>query len=408
MSNSWLDKDHLINLPNLFKHFGFSMTNESEEYLVFKRKKQYCVLVFCEDKFLYYHVKSPKNKFSASNLVIEEVSRIEGKNNESLWDKIDEYYNKILNTEELLLKGSSNNNLVKVTPSFNHFLSYNIPLNSKQSDLYSKVYQTAAFDERIYQNASGEALFPLYNGNNEINGYFVDTKDEVKAYKESSFKNSLWFSNIPDDMEWLLIFNNPREAVAFHQKFDLDKALYIALGEINYETTKLLFQIKNLTKSKRLIVSFTGGKKIESYIRDLNFFSFMDSSNFSMQLYDGEIKVGFKIGEEKTFVRFYNSVRRYNEGLAKSFLKYNKIIDQHRINKYSITVSQEGNRLSVRVPLEVNAIKFFVWSYYKNYLKNSIDILKPKLNSWFLEYESSQSITLKGKEEILKTYKIAL
>ncbi|TBN14400.1 hypothetical protein [Hyunsoonleella pacifica] len=341
-------------------------------------------------------------------MVIEEVSRIEGKNNESLWDKIDEYYNKILNTEELLLKGSSNKNLVKVTPSFNHFLSYNIPLNSKQSDLYSKVYQTVAFDERIYQNASGEALFPLYNGNNEINGYFVDTTDGVKAYKESSFKNSLWFSNIPDDMEWLLIFNNPREAVAFHQKFDLDKALYIALGEINYETTKLLFQIKNLTKSKRLIVSFTGEKKIESYIRDLNFFSFMDSSNFSMQLYDGEIKVGFKIGEEKTFVRFYNSVRRYNEGLSKSFLKYNKIIDQHRINKYSITVSQEGNRLSVRVPLEVNAIKFFVWSYYKNYLKNSIDILKPKLNSWFLEYESSQSITLKGKEEILKTYKIAL
>jgi len=83
-------------------------------------------------------------------------------------------------------------------------------------------------------------------------------------------------------------------------------------------------------------------------------------------------------------------------------------MDQHRINKYSITVSQDGNRLSVRVPIEVNAIKFFVWSYYKNYLKNSIDILKPKLNSWYLEYESSQSLTIKGKEEILKTYKIAL
>ena len=408
MSNSWLDKDHLINLPKLFEHFGFSRTGESKKFLVFTRKKQNCIVVFCEDRFLYYHVKSPKNKFSASNLVIEEVSRIEGKNNESLWDKIDEYYSKILNTEDLQIKNDTENNLVKVTSSFNHFLSYNIPFNSTQSDLYAKVYQTEAFEERIYQNDLGETLFPLFNGNNEINGYLVDTTQGVIAYKESSFKNSLWFSNIPDDMEWLLIFNNPREAISFHQKFNLEKAVYIALGEINYETTKLLFQIKNLTKSKRLIVSFTGLRKIESYIRDLNFFSFMDNSNFSMQLYDGEIKVGFKIGEEKTFVRFYNSVRRFNEGLAKSFLKYNKIIDQHRINKYSINVSQEGSKLNVRVPLEVNAIKFFVWSYYKNYLKNSIDILKPKLNSWYLEYESSQSLTIKGKEEILKTYKIAL
>lgn len=408
MSTTWLDKDHLIHLPKLFEHFGFSMADASDDYLVFHRKKQFCVVVFCEDRFLYYHVKSPKHKFSASNLVIEEVSKIEGKNNESLWSKVDDYYNKILNTEDLLFQGDSNNNLVKVTPSFNHFLSYNIPIDPTQSDLYSKIYQTETFKDRIYQSASREILFPLFNGNNEVNGYFVDAPDGVKAYKESSFTNSLWFSNIPKNMEWLLIFNNPREAVAFHQKFNLDKAVYIALGEINYQTTKLLFQIKNLTKTKKLVVSFTGGKKIESYIRDLNFFSFMDSSNFSMQLHDGEIKVGFKMGEEKPFVRFYNSVRKYNEGLTKSFLKFNNVVDQHRINKYSLIVSQEGNNIHVRVPLEVNAIKFFVWSYYKHYLKSSIDILKPKFNSWFLEWESSQSLTLKGKEDILETYKIAL
>ena len=94
--------------------------------------------------------------------------------------------------------------------------------------------------------------------------------------------------------------------------------------------------------------------------------------------------------------------------LAKSFLKYNKALDQFRINRHSIVVGKEGDGISVRVPLEVGAIKYFVWSYHKNYLGKTLDILKPKMANWHLEWESDQSITLKGKEVQMEDYRIAL
>ena len=89
-------------------------------------------------------------------------------------------------------------------------------------------------------------------------------------------------------------------------------------------------------------------------------------------------------------------------------MKYNKILDQNRINEQSIMVSKEGELIKVRIPLEVNAIKFFVWSYYKNYLNRTIDILKPVHSNWYLEWESTQSISLEGKEVEWKDYRIAL
>ncbi|PKA97782.1 hypothetical protein B0O79_1451 [Flavobacteriaceae bacterium MAR_2009_75] len=134
----------------------------------------------------------------------------------------------------------------------------------------------------------------------------------------------------------------------------------------------------------------------------------MDESNFNLSVKEQDILVRFRIGEEKSFLNFFNSTKTFNQGLAKSFLKYNKVIDQNRINEQSVMVAKVDEDIKVRIPLEVNAIRFFVWSYYKNYLNKTIDILKPVQPNWYLEWESTQSISLKGKEVQLKDYRIAL
>ena len=408
MLNTWLDKDHTIDLPNLFAHFGYERTIEEKNHIVFRRNNRYRIIFYTDNGFLYYHVESPQKKLSASSLIIEEVSRIEGKKNKSLWDKVNDYYNKVLNSKDLKLNDSEYNNLVKVPLDFNHFLSYKFPLKTHQSGLYSNITKSNCFQDRIFESVTGETLFPLLNIQNEISGYFIDGKGRVEKFEESDTKESLWYSNIPKVIKWLVIFNNPKEAIAFHEKFGLENAVYLALGEINYETTKILYQIHQLTKVKKIVLSFTGQKKIEGYLRDLHFMSFKDDSNFFLKLNDDDVKIRFHIGEKKSFSRFYKSIQTFNQGLAKNFLKYNKVMDQHLINKHSFIISKENDNINVRVPLEVNAIKYFVWSYYKNYLNKSIEILKPKQNNWCLEWEVSQSLTLKGKEEQVEDYKIAL
>ena len=79
MLDRWLDKDHLIDLPALFGHFGYEPVKRETSHVLFKRNGRYSVVIHTEKGFLYYHVESPQNKLSASDLVLEEVSRTEGK-----------------------------------------------------------------------------------------------------------------------------------------------------------------------------------------------------------------------------------------------------------------------------------------------------------------------------------------
>ena len=182
----------------------------------------------------------------------------------------------------------------------------------------------------------------------------------------------------------------------------------MALGAINPQTTDILFQIQRLTKVDKLFLSFTGNKKIEGYLRDLHFISYTNDSDFNLTLTDRDMLLHFPMGNEKSFSRFYDHTRRFNQDLAQSFLKFNKIIDQNRLNKYSILVSKDNEDIKVRLPIESNAIKLLVWSYYKNYLNKTIDILKPKSDNWYTEWENTQSQVNEGKEVHLKEYRIAL
>ena len=407
MINTWLTEDHRIHLPKLFEQLGYSCITAKRNHRIYTRKDKTCVILFTEEGFVFYKVQRPEKKLSASHLIIEYVSKTEGGTKETIWDKVASFYKKVLETNSLLID-SKNSDMEKVAKDFNHFHSYSLPLSMDKQSFYDDVSDFMPFQDCIFENKDGNILFPVYNLQNENCGFFIDEADRLKSYKESSLKNSLWYSKIPETIEWLVVFKDPKEALAFHKKFRLKNVVYMALGAINYETSKILFQIQQSTKVKKIILTFTGRKKIEGYLRDLNFISFMDRSNFNLTVKEQDILVRFHRGNDKSFLNFFNHAKAFNQGLAKSFLKYNKIMDQNRINEQSIIVAKENELITVRIPLEVNAIKYFVWTYYKNYLNKTIDILKPVQPNWELEWDSTQSISLKGKEVQLKNYRIAL
>jgi len=325
-----------------------------------------------------------------------------------LWDKVDAYYTKVLETKSLLISENSNDSLENVARDFNHFVSYTYPLVNNSESLYANLDDSVFFSGRVFQNKEGKPLFPLFNMQNEVCGHFIDGDNGTVPFGTSAIKHSLWYSNIPKSIEGLFLFKDPKEALAFHRKFQLKNVVYMALGEINSQTTDILFQIQRLTKVNKLFLSFTGDKKIEGYLRDLHFISYIKDSDFKLTLTDRDMRLLFPIGKEKSFSKFYEHTQQFNKALAKSFLKYNTIIDQNRLNKYSIMISTDNDNIKVRLPLETNAIKLSVWSYYKNYLNKTIDILKPKSDNWYLEWEMMDNQTKKGKEVQLKEYRIAL
>ena len=405
MSPKWLKRNHLIDLPKVFEHLGFELISKTDSYFLYKRGSVKHVVIFCENGYHYYNVDTPQQKLGATDIILEHMARVEGVNNESVWDKVDEYYSNIIAKDEFMYKEGTRQGLIEVSPDFNHFQTY-VDGGKLNNAFFEGIDQTK-FGDSI-QSSEGMAMFPLRNLQNEVCGFFRE-ENEVRPYKESAVGNSIWYSNVPDKIDWLLVFRNPVEAIAFDKKFQLSNAVYIALGEINYRTSKILFAIQKMTKVKKIVISFTGAKKIEGYLRDLHFISFINDSNFQLKLEKDAINTTFFKGDEKSFSPFFNRVKRYNRGLAESFLNYNKVMDQRLVNQFSILLSKENeDEIKARVPLEVNAIKYFVWCYYKNYLSKTLDILKPKQASWYLEWEASQSISLKGKEVILEEYRIAL
>ncbi len=406
--NNWLTEDHLIHLPNLFEHMGYQVVQSEHTHHILSYGSEHCVIINTEKGYLYYKVQRPQEKLSASDLITEYASKVEGIGKELIWDKVDGLYNQVLETETLLIANNPIDKLKIVPEDFNHFLSYRSPLEDTSKDLYQGVQSSIPFSGRVFQNHEGGPLFPLFNLQNEVCGYFLDTDEEVVPYKESAIKHSLWYSNIPKKIEGLFLFKDPKEALAFHRKFRLKNVVYMALGEINSHTTDILFQIQQLTKVDKLFLSFTGNKKIEGYLRDLHFISYTKDSYFNLTLTDRDILLRFPLSNEKSFSRFYDHTRRFNQDLAQSFLNFNKIIDQNRLNKYSILVSKDNEDIKIRLPLESNAIKLIVWSYYKNYLNKTIDILKPKSDNWYTEWKNTQNQVNERKEVQLKEYRIAL
>ena len=185
-----------------------------------------------EPKMDFYttRYKRPQEKLSASDLITEYVSKIEGGKKEMVWDKVDSVYREILETERLLIDGDAKDPMTIVAKDFNHFRSYGLSVRKENEKIYRDFEDLKAFSGRIFENNAGEMLFPLFNLQNEICGYFADTDKGLLPYKESAIEHSLWYSNIPKKIEGLFLFKDPKEALAFHKKFRLENVVY-GLGE---------------------------------------------------------------------------------------------------------------------------------------------------------------------------------
>ncbi|SHJ64978.1 hypothetical protein SAMN04487911_1298 [Arenibacter nanhaiticus] len=406
--DNWLTKDHLIHLPNLFEYLGFQLLRSEDTYLLFEKGGKHCITIHTEKGYFYYTVQRPQEKLAASDLITDHVSKMEGAKEELIWDKVAKYYDQVLEKKSLLIANNPNLGFKKVGMDFNHFHSYRKPMEEPLNEELNKIENDGPFSERIYLSEEGDPLFPLFNLQNEICGYFRDLGKEVVPYRESAIGHSLWYSNIPKKIEGLFLFSNPKEALAFHKKFRLENVVYLALGTLNHTTTNILFQIQRITKVDKLYLSFTGQGKIDGYLRDLQLLTYLQGSKLRLTHTDRTLMVRFPIGTDRSFTRLYDHIRRYNKALAQRMLEYNKILDQNILNKFSILISKDNGDLRVRLPIESHAIKVFVWSYYKNYLNKTVDILKPRSANWNAEWENTCNQVNEGKEVPLKEYRIAL
>ena len=68
-------------------------------------------------------------------------------------------------------------------------------------------------------------------------------------------------------------------------------------------------------------------------------------------------------------------------------------------------LTKEKQWVSCRIPFEVNALRYFLWSYYRNYMDKTVEIVKPVHANWRLEFEANGVYV--GTEK-LKAFRMAV
>jgi len=118
------EENSSIYLPALFNHMGFQLVKAESNYMLYEQSKRHFVVLNTEQGYRYYNVRRPQEKMKASDLIRAHVSRVEGKSNASIWDKIASYYEKISELKTIKEASQKNPPLEKVALDFNHFHGY--------------------------------------------------------------------------------------------------------------------------------------------------------------------------------------------------------------------------------------------------------------------------------------------
>lgn len=82
MIRNWLTEDHRMDLPKLFGHLGYRSVSKESDHCIFEKNGINYVAIRTENGFFYYKVQRPHEKLSASDLITEYVSKIEGEKKE--------------------------------------------------------------------------------------------------------------------------------------------------------------------------------------------------------------------------------------------------------------------------------------------------------------------------------------
>ncbi|MBB3125256.1 ribosomal protein S8 [Mesoflavibacter sabulilitoris] len=393
----WKEFNNEANLPAVFEYLKFKKVGSYDNYIVYSNSINFYVVYKTLKGFYFYNTVSPEKKLQASDAFEIVLSKKDDNSKLSIWEKIDitikSYEDKEIKKEVVL-------DLVDY--NFNHFELVENELSTLNNDLFDKIKNNPVFNNS-YIISNDKILYPLYNINNTLCGYLTEENGKIIPTLYTNPKYSLWFSNTNINFENIIVLNSPKEAISFHNNFKLDKIVFVVLSEINNTSVRTIKALNKISKSKKIIISFTGNNKTEGFIKDLKFLEQLQD-NFSIKLLQNNISITFKIGHEKSFLSFYNQLNRYNKHLGQQFNNTFSEIDQFQIDKYAMKISKDNDFVSVKLPIEINALKHFIWNYTKQYLANELDVLKPKARSWEKQLEQ---LNLSENENI-KDYKIAM
>jgi hypothetical protein len=114
--------------------------------------------------------------------------------------------------------------------------------------------------------------------------------------------------------------------------------------------------------------------------------------------------IRFDPESDKSVAQLHKEIQKYNQALNKEYLKFNKLVDHSLVNQKSMVLSKYKDMVVCKLPIEINALRYFLWSYYRNYLGKMIDIIKPKSQNW--QYELQEENTKSSKD--ITAFKIAV
>lgn len=402
MNNIWRTWDDKLDINAVMDYFGYPMTKNEVNHKIYQMGKDYAVVFHTGSGQLYYMCSRPEKKLRVFDLVLTGCSKTEKDSSKGLWNKVDECYSYLNSKNEFQLANLTLSKGEIVNDSFNHFEEFAKTLQS--SSLLEDENLKVCFEDRLFEDKEGLLYFPFYNLSNNLTGYVQQKDSKTFPVAESDTSMSIWFSQVPKKIQQLIVFNNPLEAISFQQKFKLSNAVYLAIKNINYETSKILVQIYKQTKVTKMMLSFTGNSKIEGYIDDLMLISCINDGKFFIKLEKDHLMIRFDPESEKSISQLHKEIQKYNQALTKEYLKFNKVVDHTLVNQKSMVLSKHKEMVACKLPIEINSLRYFLWSYYRNYLGKMIDIIKPQTQNWQHEYNQSTS----ASQQEISAYKIAV
>lgn len=403
MNNKWRKLDQALDINALFEHFGFGPLLREKSFHSYKMGKDHAIVIQTKAGQRYYLARRPERKLTAFDLILDQLSKTEGSTKQGLWSKIDAFYETIQRQGRFHLDNGKPDVLELQENDFNHFTG----MAKAHSMEPFKVENDGQglFADKAFTDQKGRLLFPFHNLAYALTGFVLDNGEGYSLLAESDVSASVWFSNVPKSIDHLVVFKSPMEALAFHKRFQLQNVVYLAFLDINYDTAKILARIHKTTKLNKLALSLTGKSKVEGYIHDLMLMSFLNDSKFLVQVGKDHLGVRFHPESEKPLTNLYNETKKFNNSLAQEYMGFNKMPDQSLLNQRSIVLTREKNMVLCRLPFDVNALRYFLWSYYRNYMGKTIEIVKPVDVNWTREYERDG---IYGGEGAMEAFKMAV
>jgi len=425
MKLSWDIFSTKADLIHLIEYLSYTQKIENPKYILYTSGKKAICIINLNGKYVFFFPSHPKQKGGVIDLLLFHVSKMSPENQLSECDKVNHLIENYVSHVGGIDKLYASNFTVKLEPAESEFdLFYDLYIHSGAENLKS-IYSDSELSDTLYSGSilnnplfidkiiqkNDHTLFPLFNQNLNCVGMLANSNKGLVSLPYSETTISIWYSNIPKKTDYIFVFNSPNEAIAFYSNFKEENAIYISISTINFTITQLLLDIQKNSKAKNLVLNFTDNGK--GYVNDLLLFSNMKQNSLKTEIKNNHLEMSFEFTNEKHFSSFYKLIKGYNQKFQEDYLKYNTHSNQNMIRANSISVlnnSKNPKELKIKLPISINPLKVFVWSYLKHFIKpnysGTIDILKPAQQNWYTQLKFSKINELENQK--INDYKLAI